>query len=115
MVDEEGQSLGRTVSELFDFIGDLPIVAYNADFDMRFLRVAANRHNRALSNPAVCALAAARSAWPDLKSHKLKDLAKHGKLTIEGTHRALVDCKTTLLVYSAAVSVSAQVGRHAEI
>ncbi|MBU1397268.1 MAG: hypothetical protein KKE84_14180 [Gammaproteobacteria bacterium] len=45
-----------------------------------------------------------RRAWPGRKSYRLADLAKDGKLSSDGTHRALGDCQRALIVYTAAAS-----------
>ena len=42
MVDSEGMPLEQAIKEFAAFIGDLPLVTFNADFDMAFLRKAAN-------------------------------------------------------------------------
>ena len=45
MVEKEGLELKAELTEFIDFIGDLELVAYNAPFDMGFLRNAAYKHN----------------------------------------------------------------------
>jgi DNA polymerase III subunit epsilon len=104
LVDKEGEPLEETIKEFSAFIEDLPLVTFNAEFDMAFLRSAARQSNIVIGNPASCALKMARRAWPGRKSYKLRDLAKDGGLSDEDTHRALADCKRALLVYTAAVS-----------
>ena len=104
MVDRDGEPIGKMMEEFAKFIGDLPLVVFNADFDMAFLRRAAKQHNLVIGNPVSCALKMARRAWPGRKSYRLRDLAKDGGLLGEGTHRALDDCKRALIVYSAAAS-----------
>jgi len=113
MVDRDGEPLERVIADFAEFIGNLPLVSYGADFDMRFLRDAAKRHDILLNNRAACALNMARKAWPFLKSHKLGDVASAGNFDQnfkcstpdEGTHRALGDCKRTLMIYVAAATV----------
>jgi DNA polymerase III epsilon subunit family exonuclease len=105
MVDSEGEPLEKAIGEFTIFIENLPLVTFNAEFDMAFLQDAAKRHNFVIGNPVSCALKMARRAWPGRKSYKLKDLAKDGGLSDEGTHRALGDCKRALIVYSAAASI----------
>jgi len=111
MVDRDGEPLETVVKEFTAFIGDLPLVSYGADFDMRFLRDVSKRHNIALNNRVTCALKLARKAWPELSSHGLSDvisddafskLCQNQHLSDEGTHRALGDCKRTMFVYTAA-------------
>lgn len=104
MVDSEGDPLEKAIREFATFIEDLPLVSFNAEFDMAFLENAAKQNSLVIGNPVSCALKMARRAWPGRKSYKLRDLAKDGGLSDEGTHRALGDCKRALIVYTAAVS-----------
>jgi DNA polymerase-3 subunit epsilon len=105
MVDSEGEPLEEAIREFATFIEDLPLVTFNAEFDMAFLQNAAKQHNLVIGNPASCALKMARRAWPGRKSYRLSDLAKDGGLSDEGTHRAIDDCKRALIVYTSAVSI----------
>jgi DNA polymerase III subunit epsilon len=103
MVDREGMALAQALREFVDFIQDLPLVTFNAEFDMAFLQNAAKRDNTIIQNPTSCALKMARLAWPGRASYRLADLAMDGGLSDEGMHHALDDCRRTLIVYSAAV------------
>jgi DNA polymerase III epsilon subunit family exonuclease len=105
MVDSEGAPLEEAIAGFVAFIEDLPLVAFNAEFDMAFLQIAAKQRKLVISNPVSCALKMARRAWPGRKSYTLRNLAKQGGLSDERTHRALDDCKRTLIVYGAAVVV----------
>jgi DNA polymerase III epsilon subunit family exonuclease len=105
MLDHEGEPLQRAITGFASFIGDLPLVSFNAEFDMAFLQSSAKRHNVVIANPASCALKMARRAWPGRQSYRLSDLARDGKLSDEGTHRAIGDCKRALIVYTAAASI----------
>ena len=104
LVDSQGEPLDSTLREFLAFIEDLPLVTFNAEFDMAFLRRAAKQNNMAIRNRVSCALKMARRAWPGRESYRLCDLAKDGGLSDDGTHRALGDCKRALLVYVAAAS-----------
>ncbi len=104
MVKQDGQPLESALKEFGEFVGYLPLVSFNAEFDMSFLRIAAQRHNMSIHNPVSCALTLARRAWPGRASYRLGDLARDGNLSDEDTHRALGDCKRTLIIYVAAAS-----------
>jgi len=104
MIDKDGENIDSVISEFIGFIGDLPLVAYNVEFDMSFLRNTAHKSGVSINNPTSCALKMARRAWPGLKSYKLSDLAKIGGLSSKGTHRVLKDCELTMTVYSSAAS-----------
>jgi DNA polymerase III subunit epsilon len=104
MLERDGQSLDQVLTEFRAFIGELPLVAFNAKFDLSFLRraIAQCTGSSALGNPTCCALEMARQAWPGRKSYRLAYLAQDGGLSSEGTHRALSDCHRCLIVYAAA-------------
>jgi DNA polymerase III epsilon subunit-like protein len=108
MINGEGVGLEDALVQFMEFIGDLPLVTFNAEFDMGFLNCAAKKHARVINNRYTCALKRARRAWPELQSYRLKDLAKMGKLSDEDTHRALGDCKRTMIVFTAATSALGQ-------
>lgn len=111
MVDDEGLQLVDVLTEFVEFIQDLPLVTFNADFDMEFLQNAAKRNGLVITNPYTCALRLARRAWPGLPSYRLTDLAKMGKLPDDDTHRALGDCRRTVPLFTAAAS---ELGRKIE-
>ena len=104
MVDHEGEPLETVLRDFAEFIKDLPLVSFNADFDMAFLRNSARQHNIVIRNRVSCALKMARRAWPGRNSYRLRDLAKDGGLSDGDTHRALGDCRRTVIVYTAAAS-----------
>jgi DNA polymerase III epsilon subunit family exonuclease len=103
MVQAEGIELAQALAEFRDFVGDLPLVAFNAPFDDAFLRAAcANTASDHFANEVCCALKLARRAWPERESFRLSDIARDGNLPMDDTHRALGDCRRTMIVYAAA-------------
>lgn len=105
MIEADGQPLDRALREFAEFVGDLRLVTFNAEFDMAFLNAATSKMGMAsFRNPISCALKMSRRAWPGRKSYRLSELSKDGNLSAEGTHRALGDCQRALIVYSAAAS-----------
>lgn len=104
MVDSEGRPLATALAEFMDFIQDLPLVTFNAEFDMGFLQNAANRHGFVITNRYTCALKLVRRAWPGLPSYRLADLAKMGNLEDNDTHRALGDCRRAVTVFTSSAS-----------
>ena len=104
MVDSEGRELNEVLKEFVEFIGELPLVTYNASFDMAFLQTAASQNGLSINNRYTCALKLARRAWPGLPSYRLADLAKMGNLPDDDTHRALGDCKRALIVFVSSAS-----------
>lgn len=105
MLDAEGVPIEEALPAFLDFVGDLRLVAYNAEFDMGFLTSAAARQSRTIHNPVSCALKMARRAWSERSSYRLADLAKDGNLSNHDAHRALGDSERALIVYMAAASI----------
>lgn len=100
MVQRDGRELGSVMEQFEDFIGGRRVVAYNAPFDLRFLRAA----GMSLSGPVSCALKMAREAWPGVSSYKLEDIAKIMGLPAVGpSHRTLSDCQHAFFVYITAM------------
>lgn len=108
MVDKDGASLKDALCQFKEFVGELPFVTFNAEFDMAFLHNAAERSGLSFSNSYTCALKRARRAWPGLPSYRLSDLAKMGNLSGVDTHRAVGDCTRALIVFTSATSTLGQ-------
>lgn len=107
MVVTAGMGLSEALSEFRSFVRDLPLVAFNAEFDDAFLRAACTSVDSShFTNEVCCALKLARRAWPGRQSYRLSALAKDGNLQMDGEHRALGDCRRTMIVYAAAASAT---------
>jgi DNA polymerase III subunit epsilon len=106
MLEKDGIPIADALEGFRQFIGKEKLVAYNKDFDKSFINMAAERLR---IDPIVkhvsCAYKKARAAWPGLKSYKLCDLAKMRGLDMDGNHRALGDCKRTMMLYVAAAQI----------
>ncbi|MCX8129868.1 MAG: 3'-5' exonuclease [Clostridia bacterium] len=81
--------------KLIDFIGDLLIVAHNANFDMKFLKYHAEKCGYKVSNPSLDTLILSRKAFPSLTNHKLATVAQHVGIKDGGWHRAEFDTRAT--------------------
>ena len=104
MVDADGEPPAQALRSLRDFIGTSHVIAYNAEFDISFLKVAGKRHGIEFDVPYICALKLARRAWPRRRGgYKLAQLAESLGHNGGGAHRAMADCKMTLHVYMAAM------------
>lgn len=91
----EGSPVFEEALEAFlKFAGDAVLVGHNiAAFDMKFInRDAWEYWNKKIGNDYVDTLRMARECLPQLKHHKLTDLASHYGLSVAGAHRALNDC-----------------------
>jgi DNA polymerase III epsilon subunit family exonuclease len=80
--------------EFMDFVGDAVLVGHNIHtFDMKFLYRDADKFwNQTLDNDYIDTLQIARACLPQLRNHKLVNLAEHYNIPSEGAHRALNDC-----------------------
>lgn len=92
---------------LYDFIGDRPIVAHNAPFDMGFLGAEMRRIGRQLSSKqqSLCTLQLSRRLIPDplRGSYKLEDLRAHTLFPVpsgETAHRAMADVHATVHLWN---------------
>jgi DNA polymerase III subunit epsilon len=107
MVEKDGVVLAEALNNFREFVGDLPFVTYNADFDMKFLWCAGDRNGIRFDNRYCCALKRARRAWQGLPSYRLDYLAE--VLKIKGNaHRALGDCQRALPVF---IGATAAIGK----
>lgn len=99
LLGQEGISSKLAFVSLLKFIGKTQCVAFNADFDRRFLERELLFHNLPpFNNLFTCALVTARDAWPVFRSHTLNALCTF--LNIERkTHRALSDAKAGTQVF----------------
>jgi DNA polymerase-3 subunit epsilon len=88
-----------TFADLWDsaiqpFIGDFPLAAHNAPFDMGVLWAVLEWHELAIpSLPYFCTCSLARRTWPGLRSYALTALAEHFGI-IYDAHNALDDAMT---------------------
>lgn len=89
------------LKEFLDFAGDAVLVGHNIhSFDMKFLyRDAEKFWNQTLDNDYIDTLQIARACLPQLKNHKLVNLAEHYNIPSEGAHRALNDCHMNQKVF----------------
>jgi DNA polymerase-3 subunit epsilon len=94
-------------NSLHPFIGDLPLAAHNAAFDMGVLRAALEWCE--LPIPPLryfCTLKQARAAWPELEYHALISLGEHFGNTYDA-HNALEDAHACgIIAYKAAEKYS---------
>ncbi|MDO4800161.1 MAG: exonuclease domain-containing protein, partial [Bacillota bacterium] len=83
--------------KFMDFVGDLPLVAHNADFDTSFLRVFYPRFGREFHNPYINTIALARQLL-DIKRYNLKAVSNNLGVVQTNRHRALADAMATAQV-----------------
>ena len=96
----EGQIKEKEAIEKFlTFAGGDMLIAHNANFDVGFIRVAAERHNIPFNNTYLDTLGLSKYVNSELKSHKLDVIAKHYGLEDFHHHRASDDAETLAKIF----------------
>jgi len=86
----------QVMKELFQFIGNTPLVAHNASFDKKFLDAELDLVGLKVKQPMVCSLMVARRVYQTAPNHKLGTLVRYKNIETDGTfHRALADAEMT--------------------
>ena len=85
----------EALPKLLEFIGDAPIAAHNAAFDVNLLKSELKRLNLSWSGPVLDTLTYARKLYPKQKSFRLGALCKHLGVSLKNAHRAVHDAAAT--------------------
>jgi len=81
-------------SAIKPFIGDLPLAAHNAPFDMGVLWAVLEHYELEIPTLSYfCTCSLARHTWPELESHALTALAGYFGIVYDA-HNALADAQT---------------------
>ena len=88
---ENAPSQEQAVRELLDFVGDRPLAAHNASFDVGFIWEAAQRYGIKFSPDYIDTLAIAQGLLPELKNHRLDTVSDALALPQFNHHRASDD------------------------
>jgi len=83
----------------FEFAGDRLLIAHNANFDVGFIRVAAERQKMPFSNPYLDTVGLSKYVNPELKKHKLNIIAEHYGLGDFHHHRASDDAEMLAKIF----------------
>ena len=90
------------------FIGVSTLIAHNAPFDISYIRNELMLLGLLLSNSYQCTLEISRYEFPELKSHKLENVARHLlKEMPKGIklHRAFGDALLTAMIWQKIASI----------
>lgn len=94
-----GKDSEENVTKRFlEFIGDLPLVAHNAAFDINFVTAACKKYDlESFSNTVVDTMGLARNVHPEWRNHKLSTLVKNLEVEWDEDkhHRADYDSEGT--------------------
>ncbi len=91
---KDAPNLKEALKSFLNFIGDRPLVAHNADFDMGFISSGCERCGLEFNNTSLDTLIMAQNLLPELKKFKLDIVADHLGLPEFNHHRASDDAKT---------------------
>ncbi len=90
----------NVTKRFLDFVGNLPMVAHNAKFDIGFISAAMNKYNLGeFKNTVLDTMGMARSLYPNWKNHKLSTLVKNLEVPWDedSHHRADYDSEGTAI------------------
>lgn len=92
-------TIDKVLPDFFEFIGDAPLVAHNAKFDIGFIRVKSKKIGVSFSNTILDTLSLSRWLLPELKKYKLNIVAEHLGIKLENHHRAVDDAMATAQIF----------------
>jgi len=89
----------RILPQFCDFIDDLPLVAHNASFDIRFLSHYAQAVDRPLRNSHIDTIPLLKDLYPNLTNYKLDTIHQLFGFDDFEHHRALADAQVTAKIF----------------
>lgn len=89
VADAPGQE--EALNDFLDWVGQRPMAAHNAEFDMGFLAEGCRRMGRFFENPSIDTLILAQNLLPELGKYKLDVVAEYLDLPAFQHHRACDD------------------------
>jgi CRISPR-associated endoribonuclease Cas2, subtype I-E/ECOLI len=111
MLAEEGIELSSALEQFMTFVGDLPCIAHNAQFDYGFIRAACVKCGmRIFANKQYDTLVLAKKSLPSIKDKSLKGLLAYYNLETETFHRSKNDCIITKKIFELLMSSSSERG-----
>jgi DNA polymerase III subunit epsilon len=90
-------SIAEVKDTVLSFVGADVIVGHNTSFDIRFLNAG---FGDKIENEYIDTMQFARKVYPELRHHRLSDLAEYLGLS-NNEHRTIADCITTQELYEA--------------
>jgi len=95
---KDAPSIELVLPKFLEFAGNHVLVAHNASFDISFLRAAAEKYNISFTPTYLDTVSLSRYLNPEMKSHKLNNLAEHYNLGDFDHHRAFEDAHMLALI-----------------
>lgn len=106
ILQREGKDLADVLPKFLDFVGSLPVVSHNSDFDYKFLRAACEKCKLPLfSNLCVDTLALSRQLVENVTNYKLTTLLSHFGIHACNAHRTEDDCLSTKQLYEKLIEI----------
>jgi DNA polymerase-3 subunit alpha (Gram-positive type) len=97
---KDAPTISEALPQFLNFVGPLPLIAHNADFDVSFIREQVRKvKGIELPNSIYCTLKLSRKILPGLKNYKLHTIGEHFGLTVANRHRAIGDAELTFQVW----------------
>ena len=89
----------EALEQFFAFAGDRLLIAHNANFDIGFIRVAAERQEIPFNNSYLDTLGLSRYVNPELKNHKLDTIVEYYNIGEFHHHRASDDAEVLAHIF----------------
>lgn len=84
-----------------EFIGSDLVIGHNVNFDINFIYdISLSLTEQPFKNDYIDTMRLSRRLLPELKHHRLNDIAEHYSIDTSGSHRALRDCEIANLCFS---------------
>ena len=100
---KDAPDIEEVLPAFLEFVGDDPVLAHNASFDVGFIRAAAERQGVKFRNLVLDTLAISRYLYPDERVHKLDAVAGRLGINNPNHHRAVNDAEVAAEIWFAFV------------
>ena len=98
---KESPTIDKILPKFMDFIKDSILLGHNVNFDINFIYDNLIKCNlKPITNNFIDTLRLSRKLLPEIKHHRLSDLAYYYKINTVGSHRSLKDVRVTIEVYN---------------
>jgi DNA polymerase-3 subunit epsilon len=109
---EDQPVIGKVLPAFHEFCADTVLIAHNAAFDMRFLRLKEEATGVRFTQPVLDTLLLSAVIHPDFESHALEAIAERMGINPLGRHTALGDAIMTGEVFLRMIPLLAEQGIH---
>ena len=97
---QNAPKINEVLTRFMDFIKDSIILGHNINFDINFIYDnLINEDMHPITNDFIDTLRLSRRLLPELKHHRLSDLANYYNIDTTGSHRSLTDVRITIDIF----------------